>query len=63
MNDTHTAHYHPCWGGIHRVTWAGSPDYEIPNWYPCDCGQKMVYWQECPECEMKKMVFVDRRAK
>lgn len=57
--DTFSCSYVPCQHG-HGITFWGDPGYELPNGYPCDCGQKQLYWQECPECGAKKMMFLDR---
>ena len=46
-----------CSGG-HTVLWAGDPNYEIPEGYPCACRWGVVMYVTCPTCEHKKMVIV-----
>jgi len=40
----------PCAGQGHYFTWTGDPYWEIPEGFPCACGQMKAHWGICPTC-------------
>jgi hypothetical protein len=42
----------------HYFTWAGDPNYEIPEGYFCACGQMKAHWEICPTCGNRVLKLV-----
>ena len=44
----------------HTLVWAGDPNYEIPEEYPCSCGRMKVHYETCDKCGNRKWIWVEK---
>jgi len=45
-------------GQGHYFIWAGDPDLEIPEGFPCACGQMKAHWGICPTCGSRVLKLI-----